>query len=49
MKMKILTHNLIIYRNGWRWEWEKKRDNGVINIRVGDLFFWALIVLILLY
>lgn len=43
--MKIFTHNFVIYRDGWVFEWEPKEPQGYINL--GEIFEIALCLMIL--
>lgn len=46
--MKIITHKLIIYENGWKFKWEKKPDTG-ITINLLDVLIVCFIFYFLIF
>jgi len=46
--MKILTHKLVIYNKGWRFEWEAK-DSYRISITGRELVLWVALVCLLYF
>ena len=48
--MKILTHTLILYENGFCWKWKPKIENNrLITINGSELLAWVAVVYLIFY